>query len=308
MADGQARLPRRAAAAGRLARDDPRAGAAGRRWSGFGWRCSSTAYSDDAARPGAARRGRSGACPRRWSGGCRSSSTALSAASATGSASRWRRTSPGCTPRSRPSPTRSGASTSTGWRCCAATRSGSTTCSSRCSRRWAGCCGWRSSMVLLMTRVHPVRSACSCCSPYRPWSRPPGGRASSGGSRSASHRTSGWPATCSSWAPPPRRARRCGSPATGRTWPPAPAREWRRRLRPMAAGPLGHRRLERPRLGGVRARLCRRRRVHGQRLDASAGPGRAGAGRRQPALAVRRPPPSVSSGSCAASGSTRRAG
>ena len=59
-----------------------------------------------------------------------------------------------------------------------------------------------------------------CCSSSRcrRWSRRRGDRASSEPSRTAPVPTRAWPATCSCWARRPRRERRCGSPATATTW------------------------------------------------------------------------------------------
>ena len=179
----------------------------------------------------AARRRRARRRPRRWSlvaavglgaVGHRhlvpaaSSTRGCSAASATRSPSRSRRTSPGCRRRSPPSRTTSGPSTSTASRCCATRCSCSTTCTCRCSRR----CGW-------ILRLGVTRRRCSCrshpalallalfalptvlTSTWRP-ARRARGRGARRAVRAA------WPATCSRPPRPRRPARRCGSPASGR--------------------------------------------------------------------------------------------
>ena len=247
-------------------------------------------------------------CPRPCCGGCRSSSTGSAVGSATGSRSRWRPTSPSCTPPSPPSPTRNGGSTWTGWRCCAGTPSGSTTCSCRCSPRSAGCCGWPSSRCCWSPGC-TRRSGCWCCSRCPPWSPRPGGRASSR-------------PCCEREAQHQRRVRHlfvlghdrpAGQGAAGH--------RQRRSTSPSAAGPSGGRctgrcgrakwgtaAVEQPGLGGVRAGLRRRRGVHGERRRRlrrvrscscwwSAASSRSSSARR-----------SASSASCAASGWTSRAG
>ena len=208
--------------------------------------------------------------------------------SATGSASRWRRMSRRCRRPSRRSPTRSGASTSTGSRCCRARPSVSTTCSCRCSRRSAGCSGWPSSMVLLATQVHPALA------------RAPGLRGPDRGvgDRAARRRAGGAGA---GGAAPPARAQhvparhhpRAGQGGPGHRQRRPPGRERRRArvaglVRADGAAALGDVLVARPGVGGVRHRLRRRHRAHGGRARRDARPGRAGAGGRQPALAVGR--------------------
>ena len=211
------RLPRRAAAAGAVARpgaaDDAARRAAGAvaEVPGRRRRCTISGGAGDRL-PASVWR-----CRSRRPGTCRCCRNACSAASATASRSRSKSTSPTCRRRCRRSSTTSDPSTSTAWRCCAIRSSPSTTCSCRCSRPSAGCSGLAITAALLGVDP-PGAGAADAVRPARrsgssTW-RPGVERRSRGIGRSP---TPAWPGTCSCSARPRHLPRRCASPtpATG---------------------------------------------------------------------------------------------
>ena len=135
-------------------------------------------------------------------------------------------------------------------------------------------------------------------------------RASSARPRKRGRSTPGWPATCSSSAPRPRRARRCGSPGTAtRLIERAPGTSWERWYAPVAARPVdaarcGTRspgRCSAPAyVGAIVLRRLRARRA-APATCCSCWPPAAG-------LSAYVGPRSASSASCAASGSTPPSG
>ena len=302
----QARLPGRAAAAGAVVRPGA-AHCAARRAAGAvaqapGRRRRSTAI----ARRIADRRHR----PRRVGHGhlvpARAARTACSAASATAWPSPSSRTWPGCRRRCRPSSTTSDPSTSTGWRCCATRCSPSTTCSCRCSPRSAGCCG-SASRVVLLASIHPALVLLAARRRARPCSPPRGGPASSARVEEAARRRPP--------GPPPVRARHHRVARQGgarhrhrrvaRRPNDAPRGTLVRAGRRARAGPprSGTRRPGRcsaPATSAHRVRRLRARRVGRRRC--------CWCWRPAPGCRSTSARPSASSASCAASGSTRRAG
>jgi ATP-binding cassette subfamily B protein len=211
-------------------------------------------------------------------------------------------TSPSCTPRSRPSPTRNDASTWTGSRCCAGTPSAWTTCSCRVLHP-----GWvlrlASSTVLLDPGAPGARAAgCFALPTVRRRDLAPGVERAVEARRPA--RAAGRHLfVLGTTAPPGKEVRVTGN---GRACVRAARAEWRALVRPMRrarwATACGHAWPGRLRLG-----LRRRDRVRPRVIDAPPGDVLlvlvAGSQLSQYVGA-----PSASSASCAASGWTSRAG